>query len=124
MRISKLLILASLAFAPACSKGGDDAKMEKMISIIEGLSKAVDSAAGDCAKMASGVEAVVTKNEGELKDLKGWAEGMKKDPEKAKKMMEKYADRMQKAMPGMMGMMKCADDPKMKEMEAKLKGLM
>jgi hypothetical protein len=124
MRISKLFLVSVLAFGPACSKSGDDAKMDKMLTIIESLSSAVESAKDDCGKMATGVEAVVNKHEGDLKDLKTWADDMKKDKEKSKKMMEKYGDRMQKAMPGMMGMMKCADDPKMKAMEAKLKDLM
>jgi hypothetical protein len=124
MRISKLLLLSVLAFGSACGKGGDDAKMDKMLTIIEGLSGAVESSDGDCGKMASGVEAVVNKHEDDLKELKSWADDMKKDKEKSKKLMEKYGERMKKAMPGMMGMMKCADDPKMKAMEAKLKDLM
>ena len=38
--------------------------------------------------------------------------------------MKKYGDRMQKVMPKMMGMMKCADDPKFKAINDKLKGMM
>ena len=38
--------------------------------------------------------------------------------------MKKYGPRMQKVMPAMMGMMKCADDPKMKAVQSKLDGMM
>jgi hypothetical protein len=122
MRLSTLSVVVALALAPAC-KNKDEANMEKMVSVIEDLGKVVDGAGGDCGKMASGVESIVTDSEADLKELKSWAEGLKQDKEKAKKFADKYASRIQKAMPGMMGMMKCADDPKMKAMEAKLKGL-
>ena len=43
---------------------------------------------------------------------------------KVQELMAKYADRMQKIMPQLMGMMKCAGDPKMKAVSAKLEGMM
>ena len=118
MNIRNVLILATLALAPACSK--DPA--EQMVSMMEDMSKAVESAGGDCAKMADGVEAVTKKYD--LPKLKEDAAKMKGDKAKSEEMMKKYGDRVQKAMPGMMGMMKCADDPKMKAVNEKLKGMM
>lgn len=118
MKIRNVLILAVLAFAPACSK--DPA--EQMVSMMEDLSKAVESSGADCGKMADNVEAVTKKYD--LPKLKADAEKMKGDKDKSAEMMKKYGDRLQKAMPGMMGMMKCADDPKMKAVNEKLKGMM
>ena len=118
MNIRNVLILAALALAPACSK--DPA--EQMVSLMEDMSKAVESSGGDCAKMADAVDAATKKYD--LAKLKADAEKMKDDKDKSAEMMKKYGDRVQKAMPGMMGMMKCADDPKMKAINEKLKGMM
>lgn len=123
MKIRNLLICTALAFAPACSKGAD-AQMDKMVTMMEDLGKAVESAGGDCAKMADGVQAVVSKYEGDLKGMKAAGEKMKGDKAQAEELMKKYGDRMQKVMPQMMGMAKCADDPKMKEVSKKLEGMM
>lgn len=101
--------------------------MEKSVNMMEGLAKAVDSAGGDCGKMATAVGDYVKSNEGTLKEIKSEAEAIKKDEARAKAMAkaaDKYKDRMMKAMPAMMGMAKCADDPKMKEISEELKGLM
>jgi len=117
-----ILILAALSISPACSKSSDP--MEKMMSMMEEMGDAVEGAKGDCAKMATNVEGVVNKYEGDIKEMKSSAEKMKGDKDKAKEAMEKYADRMQKVMPKMMGMMKCANDPKMKELSKKLEGMM
>jgi len=125
MNIRNALICAALAFAPGCSKS-PDAMMDKMLDMMEEMGKAVEGANGDCGKMAEGVEGVVKKYEGDLKDMKAMSEKMKGDKDKAKQeeMMKKYGPRMEKVMPAMMGMMKCADDPKMKAVQAKLDGMM
>lgn len=125
MKIRNLLLGTTFALflGSACSKSPDD-MMGKMVTMMEDLGKAVDSANGDCGKMASGVEAVVKKYEGDIKDMKAAAEKLKGDKEQAEKLMKKYGDRMQKVMPKMMGMMKCADDPKMKAASERLKGMM
>jgi len=123
MMIRNLLLCSALAFGSGCSKS-PDAMMDKMVTMMEDLGKAVDAAGDDCGKMASGVEAVVKKYEGDIKDMKAAAEKLKGDKEQAEKLMKKYGDRMQKVMPKMMGMMKCADDPKMKATSEKLKGMM
>lgn len=98
--------------------------MDKMLTMMEDLGKAAESANGDCGKMADNVEAVAKKYEGDLADMKATAEKMKGDKEKAAELMKKYGDRMQKVMPAMMSMMKCADDPKFKAVSKKLEGMM
>jgi len=122
VKLKNILILAALSFAPACSKSSDP--MEKMMSMMEEMGDAVEGAKGDCSKMADNVQGVVSKYEGDMKEMKASAEKMKGDKEAAKQAMEKYADRMQKVMPKMMDMMKCANDPKMKELSKKLEGMM
>jgi hypothetical protein len=124
MTIRNVLICCALAFAPACSSKSPDAMMDKMLDMMEDLGKVVDSSGGDCNKMATGVEDVVKKYEGDIKDMKAAAEKMKGDKEKSEEMMKKYGPRMQKVMPAMMGMMKCAEDPKFKAVSEKLKGMM
>jgi hypothetical protein len=119
MKIRNAWIVAALALAPACSKK-DPA--EKIVSMAEDIGAAVDAAKGDCGKMAEGVEAVINKYD--MQELKAAGESFKQDKEKAKQMMEKYGDRMQKVMPKMMDMMKCASDPKMKELNEKMKGVL
>ena len=126
--IRTFLLCSVLAISvSACSKGGDEALMEKSVNMIEGLAKAVDSAGGDCGKMATSVGDFVKSNQSTLKEIQAEAEAIKKDEARAKAMAkaaDKYKDRMMKAMPAMMGMAKCADDPKMKEISEELKGLM
>ena len=124
MTIRTVLVCALLAFAPACGKSGGDATMDKMLTMMEEMGKAVEAAGSDCGKMADGVQAVVTKYEGDLKGMKAYSESMKGDKAKAEELMKKYGDRMQKVMPAMMGMMKCAEDPKFKAVGEKLKGMM
>jgi len=123
MNIRNLLICAALAFAPACSKG-PDAMMDKMVGMMEEMGDAVESAKGDCGKMASSLEDISKKYEGDMKEMKAMGEKMKGDKDETEKLMKKYGDRIQKVMPKMMGMMKCADDPKMKAVSAKLSGMM
>jgi hypothetical protein len=121
MTIRNLLLCTALALIPACSKGGGN-QIDKMMDMMDEMGNVVDDAKGDCGKMAEGLEKVVGKYD--LKAMKEEAEKMKADKEKSKEIMTKYADRMGKVMPKMMGMMKCADYPKMKEMQEKLKGVM
>lgn len=127
VKLRNVMLSCALMFSATACGGSDDEFLEKSVVMMEGLAKAVESSGDDCTKMASNVEAYVNKNEGLIKELKAKGEEIKKDKSKAEKMAksaEKYKDRMQKAMPAMMGMMKCADDPKMKAMEDKLRGLM
>lgn len=123
MKIRNLFVCAALAFAPGCSKS-PDAMMDKMMDMMDELGNAIEGANGDCAKMADSVSAVEKKYEGDLKAMKEMGEKMKGDKAKAEELQKKYGPRMEKAMPKLMGMMKCADDPKMKEVEEKLKGMM
>jgi hypothetical protein len=74
--------------------------------------------------MASSLEDITKKYEGDIKEMKAMGDKMKNDKAKSEELMKKYGDRMQKVMPKMMGMMKCADDPKMKAVQAKLDGMM
>ncbi|HEY6033443.1 MAG TPA: hypothetical protein VIV58_04265, partial [Kofleriaceae bacterium] len=113
----------ALAFAPACSKG-PDAMMDKMVGMMEEMGNAVESANGDCGKMASSLEDITKKYEGDIKEMKAMGEKMKGDKDESEKLMKKYGDRIQKVMPKMMGMMKCSEDPKMKEVQKKLDGMM
>jgi hypothetical protein len=123
MNIRNALICAALAFAPACSKS-PDAMMDKMVGMMEEMGKAVESANGDCGKMASSLEDITKKYEGDIKEMKAMGEKMKGDKAEQERLMKKYGDRMQKVMPAMMGMAKCADDPKMKAVQSKLDGMM
>jgi len=123
MNIRNLLICTALAFAPACSKG-PDAMMDKMVGMMEEMGNAVESANGDCGKMASSLEDITKKYEGDIKEMKAMGEKMKGDKDETEKLMKKYGDRIQKVMPKMMGMMKCSEDPKMKEVQKKLDGMM
>jgi len=103
---------------------GDDAKAEQLIGIMEDIGKAVKSANGDCEKMAAAVGPVVEKHEGEMKDLKAWAESQKGDKAKGEEMMKKYGDRMMKAAGDMMDMAKCSGDAKFEAINKKMKDLM
>jgi hypothetical protein len=123
MNIRNVLICAALAVAPACSKS-PDAMMDKMVGMMEEMGKTVESANGDCGKMASGLEDITKKYEGDIKEMKAMGDKMKNDKAEQERLMKKYGDRMQKVMPAMMGMAKCADDPKMKEVQSKLSGMM
>jgi hypothetical protein len=121
MKIANLFVSVSMSLALlGCSKGGGS--VEKMVSMMEDLGNAVEKAGGDCGKMASGVEAVANKYD--LKAMKAEAEKLKTNEQESKKMMEKYSGRLEKAMPKLMGMMACADDPKMKAVNEKFDGVM
>ncbi len=123
MKLRNLFVCAALAFAPGCKKS-PDAMMDKMLDMMDEMGNAIESANGDCTKMADGVEAVSKKYEGDVKEMKAAAEKMKTDKAAQEEMAKKYGPRMEKAMPKMMGMMKCANDPKMKEVQKKLDGMM
>ena len=120
------LIVTALLVLPlaagGCKKNDSEATVEKMVSLMEDLGNVVDKSGDDCSKMADGVEAVVKKYD--LQALKASAEKIKGDKAESERLMKKYGDRMQKVMPKMMGMMKCADDPKMKAVNDKLRGVM
>ena len=121
MKIANVFASVALSLALlAC--GSKDGSAEKMVTMMEDLGNAVEKAGDDCGKMAAGVEAVANKYD--LKALKAEAEKMKGNAEESKKMMEKYGPRMEKVMPKLMGMMKCADDPKMKAVNEKFQGVM
>lgn len=127
MKLRTIVLSCVFALSTTACGSSDEDFMEKSVVMMEGLAKSIESAGGDCGKMATNVEAFVSKNEGTMKDIKAKAEELKKDKAKAEKLTksaEKYKDRMGKAMPAVMGMLKCADDPKVKAMEEKLKGLM
>ena len=122
MKIGNLLLCGALTLSmSACSKKDP---IEKMVSMMEDLGDAVEKADGDCGKMADGVQSVADKYKGDLESMKEAAKKAKKDKDESKKLMEKYGDRMQKVVPKIMDMMKCADDPKMKAVNESLKGLM
>jgi len=122
------LLSGVLLFAAACgsSKSPEEKAMETSISMMEEIAKVVESSGDDCGKMSSGIEAVYKRHEGDLAAMKAMGEKMKSDPKKAEELQRlamKYADKMSRLMPAMMGMMKCADDPKMKELKEKMDGL-
>ena len=123
MKTRTLLVstLLALSFTSACSKKDP---LDKMVSMMEDLGDAVDGANGDCGKMADSVKAVADKYKSDIPAMKEASEKAKGDKDQTKALMDKYGDRMQKALPKLMGMMKCADDPKMKEVNESLKGLM
>jgi hypothetical protein len=123
MKLRNLLLTSVLAlsFTSACSKKDP---VDKMVSMLEDLGGAVDGANGDCGKMADAVQAVADKYKDDIPAMKEASEKAKADPDQTKKLMEKYGDRMQKVMPKLMGMAKCASDPKMKAVSEKLKDLM
>lgn len=114
---------AALFAVPAC--GGDEAKAEKFISIMEEIGKAGKAAGDDCGKVADAIKPIVDKRADELKELKEWAESMKKDKDKAKALMEKYQGRMMTAMGDVMDVsFKCMDNEKFKAVSANMKGMM
>jgi len=119
MKIKTLVLASALVFSASCGKK-DPA--EQIVSMMEEVANAADAAGGDCGKMADGMSAVMNKYD--LKSLKEEGNKMKADKEASKKLMEKYGPRMEKVMPKLMGLAKCADDPKMKELNAKFKDVM
>ena len=124
MKLRTILLSLALTFSIGCGGKSADDHAGKMVTIMEDLGSAIEGAGDDCAKMADGVEKVVKKYEGDLKEIKAATEKMKGDEKQAKEMMEKYGKRLEAAMPKLMGMMKCANDPKMKELQGKLDGMM
>ncbi len=115
-----LSVSLALGLLGGCSKSGDSA--EKMVTMMEELGNAIEKSGDDCGKMAKAVEGVANKYD--LKAIKADAEKLKANKEEAKKLEEKYGARMQKVMPKLMGMMKCADDPAMKAVNEKLKDVL
>lgn len=124
IRNAMFVCIVALGLGTVGCKGGDDAKADQLISIMEDIGKAVKSAGDDCGKMAEAVGPVVDKHAEEMKELKAWAESQKGDAEKSKKMMEKYGDRMMKAAGDMMDMAKCSGDAKFEAINKKMKDLM
>lgn len=125
MKIRTLFLSTTLLFglATGCSNNNEKA-FEKMVTMVEEISKAVDGAGDDCGKMATAVEAVVKKYEGDLDDMKKAAEAIKGDKAEAEKIMKKYEERMDRALPGMLAMVECSEDPKMRDLSLRLSGLM
>jgi hypothetical protein len=117
-------VLISLTAALTLSLGGCSKKdpAEKMIAMMEDVGNAVDQAGGDCGKAADAVEAITKKYD--LPALKAEAEKMRGDKAAAEAMAKKYGDRMKAVTPKLMALVKCVDDPKMKALNAKFKGLM
>ena len=74
MKLQKVMLSCALVFSAAACGGSDEDFMEKSVVMMEGLAKAVESAGGDCGKMATNVEGFVTKNEGLMKELKAKGE--------------------------------------------------
>lgn len=122
MKLQALVISASLALSLTACKSSKEEQVEKMVTMMEDMGNVVDKSGDDCGKMAEGLEAITKKYD--LASMKSAAEKLKADKDEAKKIMEKYGERMTKVMPKLMGMMKCSSDPKMKALEDKLKGVM
>ena len=123
MTIRNMMMCAALALAltPACSKKKDP--VEETVSMLEDIGTAVDNAKGDCGKMADGVQAVANKYKPDFAAMKAASEKAKSDKDQDKKMEAKYGPRLQKAMPKLMGMMSCVDDPKFKAVSKELEDL-
>lgn len=122
MKLRNVMMLAALAIAPTACKKSPDAMADKMVSMMEDMGNAVESANGDCGKMADSLGAVLKKYD--LKEMKQFEADMKKDKAKSEELKKKYGDRIGKAMPKLFGMAKCADDPKMKDLQKQLDGMM
>src|SRR5437868_6895321 len=100
MTIRRLFLCAALAASmSACSKKDP---MDKMVSMMEDLGNAVDDAKGDCGKMAEAVQGVADRYKSDVPAMKEAAQNAKKDKDKAKALMEKYGDRLQKVLPKVM----------------------
>jgi hypothetical protein len=111
----------ALAFAaPACHKA-DPA--EKMVEMMEDLGNAADSANGDCAKLVAAVKPIVSKYQPDIAAMKAESEKMDKDKDAAKALQDKYSDRLTKAAPKMMKMLKCSDDAGFKAAMAPIDGM-
>lgn len=122
MKLRNIMMLAALAVAPAACKKSPDAMADKMVSMMEDMGNAVESSGDDCGKMADALGAVMKKYD--LKEMKDFAESMKKDKAKSEELQKKYGPRMEKAMPKLFGIAKCANDPKMKDLQKQMDGLM
>ena len=122
MKLRNIMMMAALAVAPAACKKSPDAMADKMVSMIEDMGNAVESSGGDCGKMGDALTAVMKKYD--LKAMKEFAQNMKKDKAKSEELQKKYGDRMQKAMPKLFGIAKCANDPKIKDLQKQFDGMM
>lgn len=118
MRFLGIALGLTLAFSTACKSSGQEAA-EKLVTMFEELGVAIESAGDDCGKMADGVKGVLAKYP-DLEKIKAEAEKAMGTESQAKELEA----RVEKAMPKLMGMMKCAGDAKMKEVEEKLKTLL
>ena len=122
MKIRNLFLCAALVVSAAACKSKEENAVEEMVSMMEAMGNAIESAGEDCGKMAANLEGVTKKYD--LAAIKKNVESLKGDAKQGEEMMKKYAPRMEKVMPKMMGAMKCSDDPKMKELQAKFEGVM
>ncbi|HEX4452297.1 MAG TPA: hypothetical protein VH143_15580 [Kofleriaceae bacterium] len=120
MKIQSAALCIALAFAPACHKA-DPA--EKSVQMMEDLGDAADKANGDCAKLADLVKSIAAKYQGDLAAMKALDEKTKTDKDAQKALEEKYSGRLEKAMPKLMKLLKCADDATFKAAAAPLDGL-
>jgi hypothetical protein len=120
MQIKHAALCFALAFAPACHKA-DPA--EKSVQLMEDLGDAADSANGDCKKLAESMKTIAAKYQGDVAAMKAESEKMKNDKEAEKALEEKYAGRIEKAMPKVMKLLKCADDEGFKAAGKPLEGL-
>lgn len=122
MKLRNMLMLAALAVAPTACKKSADSQADQMVTMLEDMGTAVQKSGDDCGKMADAVGAVMKKYD--LKEMKKFGEDMKKDKAKSEELNKKYGPRIQAAMPKLMGMMKCVNDPKMKDLQKQMDGLM
>ncbi len=111
----------ALAFAaPACHKADP---VEKNVQMMEDLGDAADSANGDCTKLVAAVKPVVAKYQPDLAAMKAESAKIDKDKDAEKALQTKYGDRIMKAAPKLMKMLKCSDDAGFKAAMAPLEGL-
>ena len=120
MQLKYAALSIALAFAPACHKA-DPA--EKSVQMMEDLGDAADKANGDCTKLADSVKTIAAKYQGDVAEMKALDAKMKNDKDAQKALEEKYASRLEKAMPKLMKLLKCADDATFKAAAAPLEGL-
>lgn len=120
MTVKYALLCLALACAPACHKA-DPA--EKSVQLMEDLGDAADASGGDCAKLADSVKSIAAKYQGDLAAMKALSDKVDHDKAAQKDLEAKYADRLSKATPKLMKILKCSDDAGFKAAAAPLAGL-
>ncbi|MGE0547974.1 MAG: hypothetical protein AB7O24_24845 [Kofleriaceae bacterium] len=120
MKFSALVLSTLVAFTVA---GCGGSKEQRFIDNMEAMADAIDSAKGDCAKMAANLESFYNAKGEELKELKAWAASQKQDKAASEALAKQYAGRLEKIIPKMMGIASCADDSKVKAINEKLSGV-